>query len=839
VTTAPSRHRPLTDPEARIPSGTSIRFAVLVLVITASTGSVFGYFWQLSEPGRDARIGSCLAGSSSDLASLVRQFTGSTPAPILGSADCVRPVAGSLALWFLIGIGLLAVTSALGYRLTPAWTIRHARPGPRRGLLPVKDYPPDPKRYCGQLARLAELVERAGLAADSVTFMVDPNAWEEPTAQAFGRAREPRIRIDAGLLMRYQSQAETFEDVVLHELAHVRNRDLLPTYVTLAAWRAFTVLLPAGYLVAVTVSGAPPSVPSLRTVLLIGALVGLVLLSTRAVLRARELHADAVAAHVSDSGTLRFVLDEAAKPRPPRWSRLLTYHPAYRVRKETLQDARRLYRADHLALLTTGIAVGIIASDLTPVVFAAILGSRLGTAPALLRTNGGQGAVEYRLLTYGPASLIAAVLISAVACAASWRSRYGAAAGADPVRPAGLALSATLGLILGDLLGFENAGAGIWGVFDTTAPRILAVTALCGVFLLFVFVLLFRWAAEAAAAWADRAGARIRTVVAVAALVGGLAVAPLLLAWESVHQIPLALQLLFGPSAAQSPYIGGWPAARALFLHDAPLGVYDSLPGASIGLVLACLFIAVGGWRRTPVPVPDGADQQAHNRRRPRGPLGPALMIGSLGALVAGAFAFALMLGLHALLGPLRIALAGEYGLIYLTRSTQALIVLCAAAAGLLAARRAPGTSLAAGILAALVTVVGAALAAPEAIYDGFLGWGHIPVNPINGHFFYGLLANMTAGGVVIATVVLVILAGGRSDGTLSGAAHSQAALRIEPPTLPLRDRLTALATKKPLGITSRLGAVLLICLLIVGMVYAGYYFYSIAISPTPKIHPR
>ena len=86
-----------------------------------------------------------------------------------------------------------------------------------------------------------------------------------------------------------------FDAVILHELAHIKNRDIDQTYLALAIWRAFVVaaLLPLAVLLIVTrVLGEP------QQLIWRVAVTALIVYSLRnAILRSREFDADARAAN--------------------------------------------------------------------------------------------------------------------------------------------------------------------------------------------------------------------------------------------------------------------------------------------------------------------------------------------------------------------------------------------------------------------------------------------------------------------------------------------------------------------------------------------------------------
>jgi Peptidase family M48 len=86
-------------------------------------------------------------------------------------------------------------------------------------------------------------------------------------------------------------QPAAFEAVILHELAHIRNKDVNQTYLAIAIWRAFVLaaLLPLAGLL--TLSHVPISAPRVLWRVAVSALT--VYLLRNSVLRSREFGADA------------------------------------------------------------------------------------------------------------------------------------------------------------------------------------------------------------------------------------------------------------------------------------------------------------------------------------------------------------------------------------------------------------------------------------------------------------------------------------------------------------------------------------------------------------------
>ncbi|MFF3392077.1 M48 family metalloprotease [Streptomyces sp. NPDC002669] len=90
-------------------------------------------------------------------------------------------------------------------------------------------------------AHLALLVRRAGLFR-APDFVVRPGALSAG-AVVFGRAQRYTVCLHAGLLVCRTTDPRRFEAVVLHELAHIRNRDVDLAYLTVALWRTFLAMV--------------------------------------------------------------------------------------------------------------------------------------------------------------------------------------------------------------------------------------------------------------------------------------------------------------------------------------------------------------------------------------------------------------------------------------------------------------------------------------------------------------------------------------------------------------------------------------------------------------------
>lgn len=268
-------------------AGTSVRFAMLLFLLLAASGSMMlTVIIGLSDGDR---AGCELAAGVDPDDSGFWGPAVSTTGQIHAFQYCESLWAPAPSWWQIAAWpALLAVSAALLFRLLPLWKARRGR------VVPLEAADPD-----GELRPLlAELAATAGLSA-MPRVVVDPAAGSTG-AVVFGRTRRPVVCLDGGLLVTRHRDPVRFRTVLLHELAHIANRDITLTYATVAVWRVFLVLVLLPYLLLqgywVHEALEAGNVPSLdRKVLLAAFMVALVHLARSDTLRSREVYADLTA----------------------------------------------------------------------------------------------------------------------------------------------------------------------------------------------------------------------------------------------------------------------------------------------------------------------------------------------------------------------------------------------------------------------------------------------------------------------------------------------------------------------------------------------------------------
>lgn len=394
----PRRHRRAgTVRPWQVPSQVVGRFVIAVTAVVGTTA--FGYQAVLLDiPAVHARA-VCVSGLSGpgsvDAAGRV------DPAAVAGLQACLGTQQQDALLQMLIGLAVLTAAVLLVFLAAPWCTLT------LRGLRRV-----DRTAGLGELAAdLRDLVAATGLAHRPPVFVLSRS--NRISGATFGHHPVRFIRLDLGTVHARTTEPALFRAVVLHELAHLRNRDVDITGLTIALGWAFptAVLAPVAmlFLNRMPPAGAAGNAGALML------LTVLVTVSVLSVLRAREYGADARLIGADAAG----MADLLARPpgrrtglgsRLPRW-RLLRLHPLAQARIGRLAEPGALLRARAPEALLAGLTVGVAAPAVMDFCGTAAHGHPLGLDPITA------GAVLTGLLLGAPAALYLTATV--------WRSAAG------------------------------------------------------------------------------------------------------------------------------------------------------------------------------------------------------------------------------------------------------------------------------------------------------------------------------------------------------------------------------------------------------------------------------
>ncbi|MFD6231334.1 M48 family metalloprotease [Streptomyces sp. NPDC060232] len=404
-----------------------------------------------------------------------------------GDAEAARLLAqcgglsDSALLWIQLGVlGLFWTLVAFLYWILPGRRIR------RRGYGPL-----DNGSFPGLPEELARLMRSVGVdqRVNPLVDLLDGRV----NALCFGRVGKRYVMLSRGLITLRHSDPEAFRAIVLHELAHLRNRDVDIAYLTLIASWMFSRLVAIPVTIAYPLALFDPSAGPASFYL--GTAAGTLLfalavpLIRNAVLRSREFHADARAAAWETRGTgLAAVLStqraiDAQAADPP--VELLRPHPLAARRLDALSDPARLFSF----VPWEGFALGLVCA--------------VAQGPVTAFTSGLLGLPASHPLAALPAALPLAV----GAAYALWRAELAEFLFGRAVSNAHRAAVATgLGFVTGTVLRPTSLG------MPQTGPSALAGAWVTWLVLLFLGSYVFiRWLAYTARAWAPvGAGGRLQ-----------------------------------------------------------------------------------------------------------------------------------------------------------------------------------------------------------------------------------------------------------------------------------------------------------------------------------------
>ncbi|MFI1465267.1 M56 family metallopeptidase [Nocardia carnea] len=480
--------------------------------------------------------------------------------------------------WMAFGTAAVFVVAAVIYLLLPAW--RHRRGGP---LLAV-DLDSSDELAC----QLRELVAIAALPK-TPRFVIDPRA-DAVSAVVFGRLGRYTVCLTAGLVARSSTDPGVLRDVVLHELAHIRNRDVDITYATVALWRSLLICVVLPYVIGDLVSLAMhPDVwrahweLGVRSVIRVTVLLTVTFLVRADILRNREYYADADAARLAGPSAFawRNRQQQRSRPRFEGWQRFLGLwrtHPGWPERERSLNDPTGLFAATALPMFLTGLT-------------AQVANLAIPTMSAGFGWNWSFGLID-DLSVWLTASLVVGIVGYIL-----WRAvGYAVLTGRPMPSGWGAGVWLAAGMAVGELVSFRTAGDELL----PPNPQILLVFAVTGP----VFAW---WVTQCAELWIR--GCRGRSVRSVQIL--GLSAALVVFGTWYGYWMSGPFLLLIGPIRSEQLTLPGTP--HWFFL----LADLANRPMVFVGAAALWVFPLLAAVRRPVTETPTWVRRAAHGLESP------------------------------------------------------------------------------------------------------------------------------------------------------------------------------------------------------------------------------
>jgi hypothetical protein len=731
-----------------LPTTLSARFVVLCVLILASTASVYGYLGLRLADAGETRAAGCLAGSGLD--ELRRIQPGDVPGLIGRTTPVVTCVAPDLPLivWSSLGGLVLVVGVAL-----VAYAIGPRRP---RGLLPLR------QDHAAAAAEVDRLVSEYGLVRRPAVW-VDPLASDSRVGGTEGR---PLLFLDRATVRAYDEDMDRFRATVLHELAHLRNRDVRPTRLATTAWRSFLALAVVPYvglLVLDVIGRRQKALDDLHTTLAIAAMVVLVLLTRRALLRDRELGADATAGRYDDRGLLARRL--ALSRRPIRRPVFLRTHPTAGQRRQAIAEPWNLPPLSFAQFAAAGIGLSVLSQDAGTFAWQALLAAGFEPVP-------------------GPQTTFVLIAVAAIANlgpigalawlvgAATWRGRVRQLVAPTRSSVFAPALGLGVGMIMGEPASVSAANASHWGVFDGVGDGSVGTAVVAVLVLVAILAALSRWSWDNAGAWLPAVRGSLRRASGWSAAIGAVAVLPWYATWWSMHDEPMiGRAYAWDPGFAEAlgyRYVS-LPAGEWLQISYVPGDMLAWAPGVVVLTALPVLVTVAGlVRRRTPsTPLWVSAADAGLEFRPPdhRPPLARAVLVGAAGAALVLAAGTALAWAGYAHLAGLDRLNGADHAefLHYLTAAATVLTSVVAAAAAAVTTLTHRSRSVVLGLVSALIVGCVGAIAAPAMI--GVARCGPVDLYACQGDRFlanYRVLLGLTGTAMPVKAIVAgLVVAGG------------------------------------------------------------------------------
>jgi Zn-dependent protease with chaperone function len=502
-----AHHGPRLNPFA-LPADTNYRFILLIFVVVSASMFIYALLYVVIPANfNNANV------ANQAYSTVEKAHPGDSYADLNATAEALQqyifPSDRRQALWQLICV-IIELGLAFGvFLFIPQWKIRRDH----LVSLEEREEMKDVMIYLTDLCRKMELPRNP-------TFVWNPYD-ERIRGLAFGRLGRYYVMLSTGLLSTFSTDPAAFRAIVLHELAHIRNKDVGKTYFVVALYWTFMIGAVVPLLLAIMFAYILP-IPfeflqpqhfvasGVNIFWRLILLVSLVYLTRNAVLRAREVYADARASIVEgQSGVLTRVLQTFLATERKKLPWFLRVHPTLAERRLVIADLSRLFRIKFWDAFFTGAVVMMALPTITSFFYSLHIGGDGGAyveGTYLIGGSGGLFLVSQQLSFLGT-GLLLAIFLGGFFVQGVWRSALLQWESGISQRVAmQLGIGAALGIILGQVLSLQDTFS---PNYIKDLPFYIVFGIFWGFLLIISLVAFLQWIITCVFAWVEIAVHRL------------------------------------------------------------------------------------------------------------------------------------------------------------------------------------------------------------------------------------------------------------------------------------------------------------------------------------------
>lgn len=200
---------------------------------------------------------------------------------------------------------------------------------------------------------LDELTKEMGINT-RIKYLCNPLNLS-PDGMAFGRPGKYYILLNTGFVAQFYTDRVTFRAKTMHELSHIKNKDIGVTYFTVSVWYAFLSVSILPFIFLEIAKGRSGILWSIAW--RIAFLTATIFVLRNSILRTRELYADLTAACYEGvrEGLIR-LFDTSSDSLKTKWiAKYLSNHPMPQTRVSVLNDNQSMFKTGFWEIFILGL----------------------------------------------------------------------------------------------------------------------------------------------------------------------------------------------------------------------------------------------------------------------------------------------------------------------------------------------------------------------------------------------------------------------------------------------------------------------------------------------------